>query len=61
MPEGDGLAAASLNDSIIPTAGVELYTAAAVVMFYTEPTFSRPWMQLSAGTGELRRGARVCL
>jgi hypothetical protein len=38
QPEGDGLAAASLNDSIRPTAGVEFYTAAAVVVFSIEPT-----------------------
>ena len=29
----------SLNDSTIPTGGVELYTAAAVVHFSIEPTF----------------------
>jgi hypothetical protein len=34
MPEGNGLAAADLNDSTIPTAGVELYTVAAVVIFF---------------------------
>ncbi len=32
--QGDGLAAGDLNDSIQPTAGVELYTAAAMVFFF---------------------------
>jgi hypothetical protein len=34
MPKGDGLAKASLNDSIIPTAGVELYTRTAMVNLF---------------------------
>ncbi len=44
------MAAASLNDSTIPTEGVKLYTAAAVVnVFHRANIFSRPWMQLRAG------------
>jgi hypothetical protein len=61
MPEGDGLAAASLNDSTVPTAGVELYTAAAVVIFCIEPTIFPSVDAVARRTGELRRGARASL
>ncbi len=61
MPEVDGLAAASLNDSIIPTAGVELYTAAAVVNVSIEPTFFPSVNAAARRTIEFRRGARASL
>ncbi len=59
-PEGDGLAAASLNDSIRPTSGVEPYTAAEVVIVSMEPTFfpsvdaaaRRDWGAPKGGTCE---------
>ncbi len=61
MPEGDGLAAASQNDSMRPTVGVELYTAAAVVKFSIEPTIFQSVDAAARRTGELRRGARASL
>ena len=61
MPEGDGLAAASQNDSIGPTTGFELYTAAAVVHFSIEPTFFLSVDAAARRTNELRRGARASL
>ena len=61
MPEGDRLAAASQNDSIRPTAGVELYTAAAMVICFIEPTIFPSMDAVTRLTDELRRGARASL
>ncbi len=58
MLEGDGLAAASLNDSIIP---IKLYTAAAVVKFSIEPTIFPSVDAVARRTDELQRGARASL
>ncbi len=58
MPEGYRLAAASQDDLIRPSAGVELYTAAAMVFFSIEPTI---WMQLRAGPPSTEGGACVSL
>ncbi len=60
-PQGDWLAAGDLNDSNQPTAGVELYTAAAMVIFSIEPTFFPSMDAAALRTIELRRGARASL
>ena len=60
-PQGNGLAAGDLNDSIRLTAGVELYTAAAMVIFSIEPTFFPSKDAAARRTIELRRGARASL